>query len=235
MPHLPAALQAGVRAALERDRLRSMPNSFLPPSMQGLASGLSGAVMVGDAWNMRHPLTGGGMTVALHDAVLLARALAPGAALPAGRAGLERWDVIAPRLQDWFWARKDLAGTVNVLSIALYDLFGGTDAGLDVLREGCFRYFARGGECVAGPVGLLSALRPEPFTLFRHFFKVAFFSIAVLFAHGRPGSTRRPGPAQWPALAAYSCQVFWTACVVFLPVMLSELRSNTHRAKKTLQ
>jgi 2-polyprenyl-6-methoxyphenol hydroxylase-like FAD-dependent oxidoreductase len=102
-----------------------MPNSFLPPSMQGLGNSLQGAILVGDAWNMRHPLTGGGMTVAFHDAVLLTQYLRPDAELPAGREGLERWDVISDRLKDWFWARKNLAGTVNVLSVALYDLFGG--------------------------------------------------------------------------------------------------------------
>lgn len=92
--------------------------------MQGLASTLSGAILVGDAWNMRHPLTGGGMTVAFHDALLLTKYLRPDDELPAGREGMERWDVIADRLKEWFWERKNLAGTVNVLSIALYDLFG---------------------------------------------------------------------------------------------------------------
>jgi hypothetical protein len=27
---------------------------------------------------------------------------------------------------------------------------------LDALKVGCFKYFERGGDCVAGPVGLLS-------------------------------------------------------------------------------
>jgi len=36
-----------------------------------------GALMMGDAFNMRHPLTGGGMTVALSDIVLLRNLLKP--------------------------------------------------------------------------------------------------------------------------------------------------------------
>lgn len=157
VPHLPAVLHESIKTALETQRLRSMPNSFLPPSMQGVAKSMCGAIIVGDAWNMRHPLTGGGMTVAFNDAVLLTEYLKIDDELPAGREGLERWDVIADRLKDWFWARKNLSGTVNVLSIALYDLFGGANEDLTVLREGCFQYFELGGDCVAGPVGLLSA------------------------------------------------------------------------------
>lgn len=34
-----------------------------------------GVILVGDAYNMRHPLTGGGMTVGLHDAAILTRLL----------------------------------------------------------------------------------------------------------------------------------------------------------------
>ena len=34
-----------------------------------------GVMLVGDSYNMRHPLTGGGMTVALHDVVILTRLL----------------------------------------------------------------------------------------------------------------------------------------------------------------
>ncbi|WVR06159.1 hypothetical protein IAU60_003189 [Kwoniella sp. DSM 27419] len=89
VPHLPESLQQPVLTSLADQRLRSMPNSFLPPSIQGLASTLSGAILVGDAYNMRHPLTGGGMTVAFNDAVILTDYLRPSETLPAGRQGLK--------------------------------------------------------------------------------------------------------------------------------------------------
>jgi squalene monooxygenase len=41
--------------ALETERLRSMPNGFLPPSVNQN----DGMILLGDAMNMRHPLTGG--------------------------------------------------------------------------------------------------------------------------------------------------------------------------------
>ena len=48
-----------------------MPNTFLAAAEQGGKSTKEGVILLGDAWNMRHPLTGGGMTVAFHDVQLL--------------------------------------------------------------------------------------------------------------------------------------------------------------------
>jgi 2-polyprenyl-6-methoxyphenol hydroxylase-like FAD-dependent oxidoreductase len=41
------------------------------------AAAAAGALLLGDAFNMRHPLTGGGMTVALSDCKLLCDMLRP--------------------------------------------------------------------------------------------------------------------------------------------------------------
>ncbi|WWD04644.1 hypothetical protein V865_002715 [Kwoniella europaea PYCC6329] len=236
VPHLPAELQSPVLSALATQRLRSMPNTFLPPSIQGLSNHLSGAILVGDAYNMRHPLTGGGMTVAFNDAIILTKYLKPSEQLPSGRAGLEDWDKVSEYLREWFWERKKLSGVVNVLSMALYSLFGGADEPeLEVLREGCVKYLGMGGERVAGPVGLLSALTPAPLMLFYHFFSVAFYSIFLLLIKGPPNSSLRStksNPVLNPLLVLltlplnliYSIKVFWTACVVLLPVIYTEFR-----------
>ena len=93
-----------------------MPNTVLAPAAQGGRATKEGVVLVGDAWNMRHPLTGGGMTVAFHDAELLSRLVV---ALP----DLTDWDAVSAALHRWHRLRKPLAATVNILSVALYDLF----------------------------------------------------------------------------------------------------------------
>lgn len=117
-----------------------------------------------------------------------------------------------------------------VLSFALLLLLTLTlvaDDNLEVLKTGCFKYFERGGECINGPVSLLSAITPSPVLLFYHFFSVAFYSIYILFTNARPSANgaskaTKPGAAEYPALALRSLVVFWTACKVFLPVMWSE-------------
>lgn len=46
-------------------------------SMPAVPHPTPGALLMGDAFNMRHPLTGGGMTVALSDIVVLNYLLRP--------------------------------------------------------------------------------------------------------------------------------------------------------------
>lgn len=94
-----------------------MPNSFLPPIEQGTATTKEGAILIGDSWNMRHPLTGGGMTVALNDVLVLRDLLG-------SVKDLKDWNQIQKILHRWHWDRKPLASTINILSVALYDLFG---------------------------------------------------------------------------------------------------------------
>jgi squalene monooxygenase len=79
---------------------------------------------------MRHPLTGGGMTVALNDVVILQRLLSEylasrGSDIHEGvKSTWSEWDELSGLLRKWHWERKSLASTVNILSVALYDLFG---------------------------------------------------------------------------------------------------------------
>lgn len=120
-PQLPSSVQLPLKIALDKDRLRRMPNSYLPSTPQGRSSSKPGIVLIGDSWNMRHPLTGGGMTVALSDVVVLR-------ALLASVSDLSDWAQVTPALNRWYHDRKPLASTVNILSVALYDLFGADGA-----------------------------------------------------------------------------------------------------------
>ena len=126
-----------------------MPNSFLPPSEQGKHT-KEGVLLLGDSWNMRHPLTGGGMTVAFNDVVLLRDMLLD-------VKNLADWSEVKPVLHRWHWARKPPSPTVNILSVALYDLFGADDPLLAVLHMGLFEYFELGGSCARDPVCLFAA------------------------------------------------------------------------------
>ncbi|KAG5643931.1 hypothetical protein DXG03_009339 [Asterophora parasitica] len=222
VPQLPSALHLPIQKALDKDRIRRMPNSFLPPVKQGKKSGV---ILLGDSWNMRHPLTGGGMTVAFNDVVMLRTLIAE-------VSNLSDEDEMKHLLHQWHWSRKPLASTINILSVALYDLFGADDELLAVLRTGCFKYFERGGECINGPVSLLSGIAPSPMLLASHFFAVAFYSIWIMFTHPLPvRSSPETKPVytvatvdQYPFLFVKALRVFWTACIVFGPLLWSELR-----------
>ncbi|EKM51128.1 uncharacterized protein PHACADRAFT_263119 [Phanerochaete carnosa HHB-10118-sp] len=224
IPQLPSALHIPAQKALKADRLRRMPNSFLPSTEQGGRHSKEGVLLLGDSWNMRHPLTGGGMMCAFNDVVILREYLSQ-------VDDFSSWKEMSSLLHRWHWRRKALASTVNILSVALYDLFGADDESLEVLRIGCFKYFERGGDCVNGPVSLLSGIIASPAVLFWHFFSVAFYSIWVMFTHPHTVTSADGKPIQivpsidaYPYLFIKSIQVFWTACIVFVPLMWTEVR-----------
>ncbi|KAG0129019.1 squalene epoxidase-domain-containing protein [Tuber indicum] len=208
LPDLPECIQPSFKEALKADRFPSMPNSFLPAS----TNTTPGMMLLGDAMNMRHPLTGGGMTVAFNDVVLISDLLSP-----ENMPDLADTDLVLAQLSRFHWERKSLTSVINILAQALYALFAANDNKLRTLQRGCFKYFQRGGQCIDGPVGLLAGITRQPMVLFFHFFAVAFYSIYILFAS--------LSPANWPVAFFSSFGVFYKACVVIFPYIFSEAKS----------
>ncbi|TWW79657.1 squalene monooxygenase [Takifugu flavidus] len=205
-PQLPEHLKEPFMVALQNDRLRSMPASFLPPSPVNK----SGVLLLGDAYNMRHPLTGGGMSVALND-VCIWRDLLKN--LP----DLYDDSALLQAKKKFHWERKSSHSfVVNVLAQALYELFAATDSSLHELRKACFQYFKLGGECVSGPIKLLSVLDPKPLTLIGHFFAVALYAIYFSF---KSESWRTK-----PRALFKSGAILYRACTVMFPLIYSELK-----------
>ncbi|KAL0930692.1 squalene epoxidase [Colletotrichum truncatum] len=209
LPELPEGCQNSFKQAVAGGKFRSMPNSFLPPSTQKTP----GLVMIGDALNMRHPLTGGGMTVAFNDVVLLSRLLAP-EIVPS----LDDSAAVLKQMARFHWTRKQGSSIINILAMALYSLFAADDAALDTLRNGCFRYFQRGGKCIDEPCGMLAGLIRAPWVLVYHFFSVAFYAMWLRV-------TEVPIWQKPYELVVASPWVLWTACWVIGPYLLWECRA----------
>lgn len=70
---VPPEIHDSFVAAIDKGNIRTMPNRSMPAAPHPTP----GALLMGDAFNMRHPLTGGGMTVALSDIVVLRNLLRP--------------------------------------------------------------------------------------------------------------------------------------------------------------
>lgn len=119
LPSLPEDSRASFEAALEKGQLRSMPNSFLPAS----TNKTPGLMILGDALNMRHPLTGGGMTVALNDVCYIRELLSPESVPSLGDT-----ELVLKQLSRFHWMRKKSSTVINILAQALYMLFAADSA-----------------------------------------------------------------------------------------------------------
>lgn len=113
------------------------------------------------------------------------------------------------------WRRKRHSFVINILAQALYSLFAADSHYLEVLRQGCFEYFTRGGACVDRPAGLLGGIVKDPAVLVYHFFAVALLSIWTLLL-SKPG---------WmlPLSLIEASMTLWTACRVLFPFVIAEV------------
>ncbi|CAN6455294.1 unnamed protein product [Victoria cruziana] len=169
-PQIPSQLHEDFLSAVDKGNIKMMPNRSMPASPQPTP----GAVLLGDAFNMRHPLTGGGMTVALSDTVVLVNLLKP-------LRDLSDVSSLCKYLESFYTLRKPVASTINTLAGALYKVFcASPDLAMKEMQQACFDYLSLGGVFSSGPIALLSGLNPRPLSLVLHFFSVAIYGVGRL-------------------------------------------------------
>ncbi|PWZ07250.1 Squalene monooxygenase [Zea mays] len=169
-PQIPPEIYDSFIAAIDKGSIRTMPNRSMPAAPLPTP----GALLMGDAFNMRHPLTGGGMTVALSDIVVLRNLLKP-------LRNLHDASSLCKYLESFYTLRKPVASTINTLAGALYKVFSASpDQARNEMRQACFDYLSLGGVFSNGPIALLSGLNPRPLSLVAHFFAVAIYGVGRL-------------------------------------------------------
>ncbi|KAJ6848807.1 squalene monooxygenase-like [Iris pallida] len=143
-----------------------MPNRSMPAS----PCPTPGALLMGDAFNMRHPLTGRNDSGIVRYCVLrnLLRPL----------HDLHDASSLCEYLESFYTLRKPVASTINTLAGALYQVFSASpDPAGKEMRQACFDYLSLGGLFSNGPISLLSGLNPRPLHLVAHFFAVAIYGV----------------------------------------------------------
>uniref|UniRef100_A0A7N2LY25 Squalene monooxygenase n=1 Tax=Quercus lobata TaxID=97700 RepID=A0A7N2LY25_QUELO len=188
-------------SAVDKGNVRTMPNRSMPAD----AHPTPGAFLMGEAFNMRHPLTGGGMTVALSDIVVLRDLLKPLRDLN-DAASLSRY------LESFYTLRKPVASTINTLAGALHNVFSAShDQARKEMRQACFDYLSLGGIISTGSVALLSGLNPRPLSLVLHFFAVAIYGVGRLLL---------PFPS--PQRLWIGARLIWSAAGIIFPIIMAE-------------
>ncbi|PPS15017.1 hypothetical protein GOBAR_AA05560 [Gossypium barbadense] len=154
-PQVPPELCEAFIAAVDKGNIRTMPNRSMPADPHQIP----GALLMGNAFNMRHPLTGGGMTVALSDIAVLRDLLRP-------LHDLHDADSLAKYCESFYTLRKIYYGPPKNIS-------------RPPQARGFYNKYA--GRCsLQGPVALLSGLNPCPLSLVLHFFAVGSYGIGRL-------------------------------------------------------
>jgi squalene monooxygenase len=156
-PVMPEQMKKAFLSAIKKSDFKMMPNHRLP-AMPVFKSGI---VLLGDSLNMRHPLTGGGMTAAFADASRLSKNLI-------AITDFGNHDLLDNAIKDFYNTRHVGNQTINILADGLYGVVNHPD-----LREAFFEYVNRGGKYAEEPIAILGGLNLDKKLLRKHFFAVA--------------------------------------------------------------
>ncbi|XP_010421225.1 PREDICTED: squalene epoxidase 4 [Camelina sativa] len=133
-----------------------------------------GVIVLGDAFNMRHPIIASGMMVALSDICILRNLLRP---LP----NLGNTKKVSDLVKSFYIIRKPMSATVNTLgSIFSQVLVATTDEAREGMRQGCYNYLSRGDFKTTGLMTILGGMNPHPLTLVIHLVAITLTSMGHL-------------------------------------------------------
>ena len=158
-PYIPESMLVSYQQALQEGGFKVMPNHYMAakPIIR------KGAVMLGDALNMRHPLTGGGLTAVFSDIQILSRHLL---AMP----DFNNTDLIHEKIEAYYRDRQSANANLNILANALYGVMSN-----ELLKTAVFKYFQCGGANAQESISILAGLNRKHYSLIKQFFFLAMF------------------------------------------------------------
>lgn len=203
-PFFPAEFKECFANAMAENDFKVMPNHYMPakPVLR------KGAVLLGDALNMRHPLTGGGLTAVFNDVYLLSTHLL---AMP----DFNDPKLIHEKLELYYSDRYHANTNINIMANALYGVMSN-----DLLKQGVFEYLSKGGNKSGGPITLLAGLNRNPTQLIKHFFSVALLCISNLSGKNKMNLSN-------------VFRIMRDAFCIIKPLAVNELRPSSFYKKNT--
>ncbi|KAJ8467026.1 hypothetical protein OPV22_029578 [Ensete ventricosum] len=169
-PQVPTELRDAFVMAIDKGNIRTMPCKSMPAD----AHLTPGVFLMGDAFNMRHPITGGGMTVGLSDVIVLSNLLRP-------LHDLHDATALCKYLESFYILRKPVASTMNMLADAFYKLFGASsDEARKEIGQAYFDCLSLGGGFSSDSTALFGGLIASPLHLIIHFLVVVTYGVGHL-------------------------------------------------------
>ena len=157
-PFIPACMLKSYTQALQEGGFKVMPNHYMAakPIMR------KGGVMLGDSLNMRHPLTGGGLTAVFSDIQILSSHLEK---MP----DFTNIDLIHEKIEAYYRDRQVANANLNILANALYEVMSHK-----LLKTAVFNYLKRGGANAQKSIAILAGLNRVHISLIKQFICLAF-------------------------------------------------------------
>ena len=161
---IPEHMKECFNMAVSEENFKVMPNHYMAakPVLK------PGAVLLGDALNMRHPLTGGGITAVFSDVKILGSHLMD-------MADFSDTHLVHKKVQAYYKDRKRANANVNIMANALYGVMSN-----DSLKGAVFQYIKRGGNNAIEPIAILAGLNRDPKILIKHFIGVVLCGVKSL-------------------------------------------------------
>ena len=193
-PYIPESMLASYEKAIQEGGFKVMPNHYMAakPIIR------KGAVMLGDALNMRHPLTGGGLTAVFSDIQILSAHLL---AMP----DFYNTDLIHDKIEAYYRDRQHANANLNVLANALYGVMSN-----DLLKTAVFKYLQCGGADAQESIAILAGLNRNHYSLIKQFICLAVFGAFDLV---------RQSIRNLPK----SAKILWDAFLIIKPLAKNEL------------
>ncbi|MDD2737765.1 MAG: FAD-dependent monooxygenase [Methylomonas lenta] len=163
-PYIPECMRTSYDQAMEEGGFKVMPNHYMAakPIIR------KGAVMLGDALNMRHPLTGGGLTAVFSDIQILSAHLL-------AMSDFKNTDLIHKKIEAYYRDRKRANANLNILANALYAVMSN-----DLLKTAVFKYLQSGGVNAQESITILAGLNRKHLSLIKQFGFLAVFGAGNL-------------------------------------------------------
>jgi squalene monooxygenase len=157
--YIPESMRNSYEQAIQAGGFKVMPNHYMAakPIIR------KGAVMLGDALNMRHPLTGGGLTAVFSDIQILSAHLL---AMP----DFSNTDLMHQKIEAYYRDRQSANANLNILANALYGVMSN-----DLLKTAVFKYLQCGGANAQESIAILAGLNRNHYSLIKQFFSLAVF------------------------------------------------------------
>ena len=193
-PYIPEGMLSSYNQAIETGGFKVMPNHY----MAAKPIARKGAVMLGDALNMRHPLTGGGLTAVFSDIQILSSHLL---AMP----DFYNTDLIHKKIEAYYRDRQSANANLNILANALYGVMSN-----GLLKTAVFKYLQCGGSNALESIAILAGLNRNHYSLIKQFFTLAVFGAYDLV---RQSITKPP----------QAVKILFDAFIIIKPLAKNEL------------